>query len=122
MSLLNRQPKPIPTRDRDPSSLRDDRLFIIACDDTYAPQQYFGFFRLTQVQIHVVPTLDNTSSAEAVLKRLLDYEYEESDDCLSIPSGTSLPELKHQSFFLCARYALIVASIADHAERIGEAS
>ena len=80
MSLLNRQPRPIPTRDKDPDRLRDDRLFIIACDDTYAPQQYFGFFRLTRVQIHVVPTLDNTSSAEAVLKRLLNYEYEEGDE------------------------------------------
>jgi hypothetical protein len=48
MSLLNRQPRPIPSRDKDPASLRDDRLFIIACDDTYAPQQYFGFFRMTR--------------------------------------------------------------------------
>lgn len=80
MSLLNRQPRPIPTRDKDPASLRDDRLFIVACDDTYAPQQYFGFLRLTRVKIHVVPTLDGTSAAEAVLQRLLTYEYQEDDE------------------------------------------
>ena len=73
MSLLNRQPRPIPSRDKDPASLRDDRLFIIACDDTYAPQQYFGFFRMTRVQIHVIPTVDGTSAAQAVLERLLTY-------------------------------------------------
>jgi hypothetical protein len=80
MSLLNRQPRPIPTRDKDPSSLRDDRLFIIACDDTYAPQQYFGFFKLTRVQIHVVATLDGTSTAESVLQRLLTYDCGEGDE------------------------------------------
>lgn len=80
MSLLNRQPRPIPSRDKDPASLRDDRLFIIACDDTYAPQQYFGFFRLTRVQIHVVPTVDGTSAAQSVLERLLTYQHEDDDE------------------------------------------
>lgn len=77
MSLFERKPRPIPTRDKDPDSLRDDRLFIVACDDTYAPQQCFGFFRLTRVKIHVVPTLDGTSAAEHVLERLLSFEFEE---------------------------------------------
>jgi hypothetical protein len=38
MSLVQRQPRPLT---RDAVSLRDDRLFIVACDDTYAPKQYF---------------------------------------------------------------------------------
>jgi RloB-like protein len=82
MSLLNRQPRPIPTRDKDLSSLRDDRLFIIACDDTYAPAQYFGFFRLTRVKIHVVPTPreEGSSVAQYVLQRLLTYDFEEGDE------------------------------------------
>lgn len=80
MSLLNRQPHPIPSRDKDPASLRDDRLFIIACDDTYAPQQYFGFFRLMRVQIHVVPTVDGTSAAQSALNRLLTYQHDEDDE------------------------------------------
>jgi len=97
MSLLNRNPRPIPTRDKDPNSLRDDRLFIIACDDTYAPQQYFGFFRLARVQIHVVPTVGGTSVAEYVLERLLSFKYEEHDerwmllDTDHVIQGTHLP-------------------------------
>ena len=80
MSLFDRKPRPISTRDKDPESLRDDRLFIVACDDTYAPKQYFAFFRLTRVKIHVVPTLDGTSAAEYVLERLLSFEYGEGDE------------------------------------------
>lgn len=77
MSLLNRVPRPFT---RGPSAFRDDRLFIIACDDTYAPKQYFDFFRLRRVQIHVVPTLDGSSSAEHVLDRLLAVECEPDDE------------------------------------------
>lgn len=65
---------------RDVGSLRDDRLFIIACDDTYAPKQYFDFFRLTRVQIHVVPTLDGTSAAAHVLTRLLSIDHHDDDE------------------------------------------
>lgn len=54
---------------RDPHTFRDDRLFIIACDDTYAQKQYFDFFRLPRIQVHVVPTTDGTSNAQAVLDR-----------------------------------------------------
>jgi hypothetical protein len=97
MSLFDRKPRPIPTRDKDPSSLRDDRLFIVACDDTYAPQQYFAFFRLTRVKIHVVPTLNGTSVAEYVLDRLLSFDYGEGDerwmllDTDHVTQGTHLP-------------------------------
>ncbi len=80
MNLLKRAPRPIPSRDKDPSSLRDDRLFIIACDDTYAPQQYFDFFRLSRIKIHVVPTEDGTSAAKHVLERLLKFDYETDDE------------------------------------------
>jgi len=97
MSLFDRKPRPIPNRDKDPEGLRDDRLFIVACDDTYAPQQYFGFFRLTRVKIHVVPTPDGTSAAEYVLERLLSFEYGEGDerwmllDTDHVTQGTHLP-------------------------------
>ena len=65
---------------RDLGSLRNDRLFIIACDDTYAPKQYFDFFRLTRVQIHVVPTRDGTSAAARVLTRLLSFDHHDDDE------------------------------------------
>lgn len=77
MSLTNRKPRPLT---RDVKSLRDDRLFIVACDDTYAPQQYFSFFRMPRVRVHVVPTQDGTSTAQHVLDRLLQYDHEEDDE------------------------------------------
>ena len=75
MSL--RQPRPIK---RDAPALRDDRLFIIACDDRYAPDQYFNFFRIPRIQVHVVPTEDCNSAAKYVLERLLKIECDEDDE------------------------------------------
>ena len=77
MSLFQRKPRPLI---RDAASLRDDRLFIVACDDTYAPKQYFEFFRITRVQIHVVPAEDGRSAAAHVLERLLTFDHEEGDE------------------------------------------
>jgi len=77
MSLLRRKPRPLI---RDTDSLRDDRLFILACDDTYAPKQYFDFFRIPRVKIHVVPTADGTSAAQYVLDRILEFEFEADDE------------------------------------------
>jgi hypothetical protein len=77
MTLIPRQPRPLA---RDSASLRDDRLFMVACDDTFAPKQYFGFLRLTRVQIHVVPTPDGTSAASQVLDRLLRFDHDPDDE------------------------------------------
>jgi hypothetical protein len=80
MSLIDRKPRPIPSRDKDPDRLRDDRLFIIACDDTYAPDQYFGFFKFARVRIHVIPTVNGASVAEAVLAQLLKFDFDDDDE------------------------------------------
>src|SRR5580658_7392417 len=77
MSLFPRKARPL---SRDTGSLRDDRLFIVACDDTFAPKQYFNFFRLTRVQVRVVETQDGSSAAAQVLGRLLRYDHEEDDE------------------------------------------
>ncbi len=77
MSLTQRKARPIR---RENTSLRDDRLFLIACDDTYAPHQYFGFFKLARIQVQVVPTVDGTSVAKYVLDRLREYEIEPHDE------------------------------------------
>jgi hypothetical protein len=77
MSGVQRKPRPLK---RDAEALRDDRLFIVACDDRYAPKQYFNFFRIVRVQVHVIPTVDGTSSAEHVLDRLQRIEHEEDDE------------------------------------------
>jgi hypothetical protein len=83
MSLTQRKARPIR---RENTSLRDDRLFLIACDDTYAPHQYFGFFKLARIQVQVVPTVDGTSVAKYVLDRLREYELEPHDERWLLPS------------------------------------
>ncbi len=65
---------------RETATFRDDRLFIVACEDTHAPQQYFEFFEIPRVQIHVVPTEDGRSSPQHVLERLLAIEHAEYDE------------------------------------------
>jgi len=80
MSLIKTlKPRPL---NRDTGSLRDDRLFIVACDDTYAPKQYFDFFRLTRVQVHVVSTPNDDTRCHAidVLNRLETFTYEDDDE------------------------------------------
>ena len=77
MTLIPREPRPLT---RDSATLRDTRLFIVACDDTFAPKQYFNFFRLTRVQIHVVETPDGTSAALHVLNRLARFDHDEDDE------------------------------------------
>lgn len=65
---------------RETATFRDDRLFIVACEDTYAPKQYFDLFEIPRVQIHVVPTEDGRSSPQHVLERLLSFEHAEYDE------------------------------------------
>lgn len=77
MPLVSRSPRPL---QRNVGGFRDDRLFIIACDDTYAPKQYFSFFRLPRIQVHVVATSDGTSAARHVVDRLKEVEHEPDDE------------------------------------------
>ncbi len=53
--LTQRKPRPLA---RDGKGFRDDRLFIVACDDTYAPKQYFAFFKFTRLHVHVINVPD----------------------------------------------------------------
>lgn len=94
MGLLKRNLRSL---QRDVSGYRDDRLFIIACDDTYAPKQYFDFFKIPRVQIHVIPTTAGDSAARHVLERLLSIKVEDYDerwlvlDTDHCTSGSHLP-------------------------------
>lgn len=76
MSARQRRARPLV---RDTQSLRDDRLIIIGTDDTYAPSQYFSFFRLPRVQVVVVPA-DADSHAQQVLQKLKNYDREPDDE------------------------------------------
>jgi hypothetical protein len=53
MSLLNRKPLSIGRAER---TLRDDRVFVVATDDTYAPKQYFEHLALPRVKVVVLQT------------------------------------------------------------------
>ncbi len=99
MGLIQRKPRPIC---RNEESLRDDRLFIIASDDTYAPKQYFGFFNIPRVQVHVIPTEDNNCSARHVLERLLKMEHEPDDERWMLLDVDHCDQGTHQGGFIAA--------------------
>jgi len=99
MSLIQRKPRPLV---RDTDSLRDDRLFIVACDDTYAPKQYFDFFKISRVQVHVVPTEDGTSVAKSVLNRLLAFDHDGDDELWMLLDTDHCIEGTHFSGFITA--------------------
>jgi len=62
------------------STFRDDRLFYVACDDRYAPEQYFGFFKMPRIKVCVISASDNKSHAIHVLNKLQEFEVEEDDE------------------------------------------
>lgn len=63
-------------------AFRDDRLFFIGCDDRYAPDQYFSFFRIPRIKMEVVPASDDRSHAKHVVEKMKDVmrECEEDDE------------------------------------------
>ena len=97
---MPRKPRPLA---REIQHFRDDRIYIIACDDTYAPQQYFDCFTKDflgkRMQIHVIPTTDGTSAAEHVLDRLLEVNYESYDERWLILDTDHYIEGSHQRSF-----------------------
>jgi hypothetical protein len=99
MSLTHRKARPLV---RDARSLRDDRLFIVACDDTHAPKQYFEFLTFHRVKVHVVSTEDGTSAAPHVLERLLSYEHEAYDERWMLLDVDHCATGPHVSSFIAA--------------------
>jgi len=53
---------------------RDDRFFLVASEDSYAPKQYFDALPLSRVKVIVIPTPANSglSSPDHVVTRLKD--------------------------------------------------
>ena len=66
---------------RDSGVVRDASLIVIASEDRYAVKQYFDRFRPRRVQFSVLPTEDNRSAPNHVMRRLDDYliEYSRED-------------------------------------------
>ena len=68
MSLIQRKPLSIGRAQRE---RRDDRVFVLATEDRYAPEQYFAYLSLPRVKVIVLPTLEDCLSApEHVVDRL----------------------------------------------------
>lgn len=69
MSLLRRTPISIGRAERE---RRDDRFFVVAAEDTYAPSQYFDGLDFHRVKVVVLPTPPGSglSSPEHVVDRL----------------------------------------------------
>ncbi|MBR7747951.1 RloB family protein [Undibacterium baiyunense] len=77
MSLTNRKTRPLKRND---TEFRDDRLFLIASDDTYAPKQYFDFFAISRIKVLVIPNEDNGSHAQQVVDRIRNYRADDLEE------------------------------------------
>jgi len=55
MSSCWKKPRSLTREDK---IYRDDRLFVIATEDTFAPEQYFRMFKNLRVHVRVLPTED----------------------------------------------------------------
>lgn len=135
MSCVQKKPRPIT---RGLGTLRDDRLFYIACDDKYAPKQYFDAFLIPRVQILILPTIDGTSVAKYVLARLdqlrEEFSIEDDDELWMLLDTDHCISGSHLSGFIqairkakrkgikiavsrpCFEFWLVLHHIDDHSE------
>ena len=74
------KPRSLTRQEKDENTYRDDRLIIIACDDTYAPLQYFNMFQIPRVKVIVNAAKNNKSHAKYVVATLQQYECEADDE------------------------------------------
>ena len=70
MTLRCKKPRPLIRKDR---KYRDDRFFVIATEDTHAPNRYFSVFRNPRIHVSVLPTKDGLSSPKHVSQRLDEF-------------------------------------------------
>ena len=73
MTLHHKKSRPLSRPDM---IYRDDRLFIIATEDTYTPKQYFDLFRNSHIHVKVLFTEHGLSAPAHVFKRLDDFQNE----------------------------------------------
>lgn len=70
MNLRCKKPRPLTREDK---TYRDDRLFIVATEDTYAPRQYFEALCNPRIKVHVLQTDGGMSAPGHVVRRLDDF-------------------------------------------------
>ncbi len=79
MNPRSRKPRPLSREDK---TYRDDRLFVIATEDTHASEKYFDIFRNPRIKLMFLPTRDCHSAPEHVFQRLGVFleEFQTMDD------------------------------------------
>lgn len=79
MNLRCKKPRPLR---REEATYRDDRLFIVATEDTHAPEAYFRLFQNPRIKVRVLPTQGGLSAPEHVLQRWDDFvrEFEKIEE------------------------------------------
>lgn len=92
--------------DRGEEGFRDTRLIVVACDDTYAPKQYFDFFRIPRVHVQVLPAEDRRSHATHVLDRMRSFrdegEFAKDDEFWLLLDTDHCLEGSHKASFIQA--------------------
>ncbi len=73
MNLRHKKPRPLT---REEKTYRDDRLFVIATEDTHALEQYFRVFRNLRIKVRVLPTEHGLSAPAHVFQRLEEFRDE----------------------------------------------
>ena len=75
-----RKPRPI---SREEQTYADDTLLVVACEDHYAPEQYFKLLPNQRVKVKTLPAVDDRSDPKSVLQRLdefiREYDLQETD-------------------------------------------
>jgi hypothetical protein len=103
VSLIFREPRLL-ARDKPPVRYRDDRIFLVACDDHYAPKQYFGFFDMRRIRIIVAAAEDNRSAPRHALDRLRkqrkDMKLRARDECWLVLDTDHHLEDNHRPNFI----------------------
>lgn len=67
---MSRQERVLPSLGRAARRERDDRIFVVATEDTYVPKQYFEALALSRVRVLVLETRDKDSAPSQVVERL----------------------------------------------------
>lgn len=95
-----RKPRPLRREERE---FRDDRLFIVACDDTHAPKQYLEFLKLSRVKVHVLaatPGQDHQNAIRRLREFRQQYELHEQDELWVLLDTDHFAEGTHLRGFL----------------------
>lgn len=95
-----RKPRPLRREER---GFRDDRMIIVACDDTHAPKQYLELLKLSRVKVHVLaaqPGQDHQDAIRRLRAFRAQYELVDGDELWVLLDTDHFDEGTHLRGFL----------------------